>query len=124
MGFAYYGNYLRWFEIGRAEMMRSLGTSYRDIEAGGVSLPVLEAHCRYAVPARYDDLLVIETAVIERRRAAVRFGYRIVRRPDGERLAHGWTEHCFLARDGKPARPTPELSRILDLAPLADPAGF
>ena len=60
MGFAYYANYLRWFEIGRAEMLRSLGTSYRAIEEGGVSLPVLEARCCYEEPARYDDVLVIQ----------------------------------------------------------------
>ena len=70
MGFAYYGNYLRWFEIGRAELMRSLGLSYRDIEARGVWLPVLEARCRYLRPARYDDEVVIETGIRELGRAS------------------------------------------------------
>ena len=55
MGVAYYANYLRWFEIGRAEMLRALGTSYREVEADGLSLPVVEARCRYHKPARYDD---------------------------------------------------------------------
>ena len=58
MGFAYYANYLRWFEIGRAEMMRSLGRSYREVEEAGVRLPVVEAWCRYLKPARYDDGIV------------------------------------------------------------------
>src|ERR1044071_2652281 len=94
MGFAYYAHYLRWFEIGRAEMLRAVGRSYREIEADGVSLPVLEAWCRYREPARYDDALAIETGVLERGRASVRFGYR-VRRGDQE-LAIGFTEHCFM----------------------------
>ena len=98
MGFAYYGNYLRWFEIGRAELLRSLGQSYRDIEAGGVWLPVLEAHCRYSRPARYDDVVVIETGVLDLRRASVRFGYRILRERAEELLATGWTEHCYIDR--------------------------
>ena len=56
MGWVYYGNYLRWFEIGRAEMMRSLGRSYREVEEiDGVLLPVLDARCRYYRGARYDE---------------------------------------------------------------------
>src|SRR5262249_30475789 len=97
MGFAYYGHYLRWFEIGRAEMLRSLGRSYRDVETAlGVRLPVLEARCRYHQPARYDDRVTIETGVAELRRASVRFAYRILREETGERLAEGFTEHCFM----------------------------
>lgn len=119
MGFAYYANYLRWFEIGRAEMLRDLGTSYRDVEAGGIQLPVLEAGCRYVEPARYDDLIMIETAVSEVRRASVRFAYRVVRDADQRELAHGWTEHCFLDRAGRPARPPESLAALLERAPRA-----
>ena len=122
MGFAYYGNYLRWFEIGRAEMMRSLGRSYRDIESQGIWLPVLEASCRYLKPARYDDEVVIETGVRDLGRASVRFGYRIVRADDGELLAHGETEHCYMAPGGRPVRPPAELLELLSAAPAALPA--
>ena len=115
MGFAYYAHYLGWFEIGRAEMMRSLGVTYRSIEERGILLPVLEAWCRYRDPARYDDLLVIETGVLERGRASVRFGYRVVR--DGQPLAHGGTEHCFMSPDGRPVRPPGFLIELLDAAP-------
>src|SRR5438477_12860319 len=69
MGFAYYANYLRWFEIGRAEMMRAMGKSYRELEESGVSLPVMEAWCRYREPARYDDALAIETGILRPARA-------------------------------------------------------
>jgi acyl-CoA thioester hydrolase len=119
MGFAYYGNYMRWFEIGRAEMMRSLGTSYREIEESGISLPVVEASCRYRKPARYDDALVIETAVADLGRASVEFVYRVVREADGELLAIGRTQHCFLAADGRPARAPAALSALLARAPRA-----
>jgi acyl-CoA thioester hydrolase len=121
MGFAYYGHYLRWFEIGRAELIRAQGTSYRDIEESGVSLPVLSARCRYLKPARYDDLLAIESAVIERGRASVRFGYRVVREGEPrELLAWGITEHCFMGSDGRPVRPPPRLVEILERSPVAD----
>src|SRR5437867_12981817 len=101
MGFAYYANFLRWFEVGRAELIRDLGSSYRAIEEAGVALPVVEARCRYLKPARYDDLLAIETGLVELGRASVRFGYRVVR--DGVSdglLAWGLTQHCLLDRCG------------------------
>ena len=117
MGFAYYANYLRWFEIGRAEMMRSLGRTYREIEEAGISLPVVEAACRYRKPARYDDLIAVETAVAELGRASVRFAYRVVREADGELLATGHTGHCFLDPAGRPARAPASLLELLERAP-------
>jgi acyl-CoA thioester hydrolase len=119
MGFAYYAHYLRWFEIGRAEMLRALGESYRSVEERGTSLPVVEADCRYLKPARYDDLIAIETGVERLSRASVRFAYRVVREADGELLATGHTEHCFLGRDGKPGRPGTVLAAMLGRAPKA-----
>lgn len=123
MGFAYYAHYLRWFEIGRAEMLRSLGWSYRAVEEAGIQLPVLEARCRYLKPARYDDELTIESGVLEVRRASVRFGYRIVKEPDRELLAIGETEHCFLDREGRPARPPARMAELLAQAPRATTGG-
>ena len=118
MGFAYYANYLRWFEAGRAELIRALGSSYRAIEESGIWLPVLEARCRYLKPARYDDEIVIATGVLERRRAAIRFGYRVLR--EAELLAWGSTEHCYMQPGGRPGRPSEELLRLLDRAPGVD----
>jgi acyl-CoA thioester hydrolase len=123
MGFAYYAHYLRWFEIGRAEMLRSLGSSYRSVEERGTSLPVVEAGCRYFKPARYDDLITIETGVERLSRASVRFAYRVVREENGELLATGHTEHCFMTREGRPGRPEPELAAMLKRAPRAEPGG-
>ena len=120
MGLAYYGHYLRWFEIGRAEMLRSLGTSYREVEDRvGMRLPVLEARCRYLKGARYDDAVVIETAVAERSRAGVTFAYRVVSEADGTLHAVGRTVHFFMDREGRPARPAAELDALLERAPRA-----
>ena len=122
MGFAYYANFLRWFEIGRAEMLRDLGMSYRSVEEGGIRLPVLEARVRYLEPARYDDTVGIETGVAELRRASVRFGYRIVREADGRLLAEGHTEHCFMDHDDRATRPPAALAALLGRAPRAAPS--
>jgi acyl-CoA thioester hydrolase len=118
MGFAYYAHYLRWFEAGRTELIRSLGASYRSVEEAGVSLPVIDARVRYLTPARYDDLLAIETAVIERGRASIRFGYRVRRDETDELLAWGSTAHAYMNRAGRPARPPAELVALLDRAPV------
>jgi acyl-CoA thioester hydrolase len=119
MGFAYHAHYLRWFEIGRVEMLRSLGTSYRAVEESGTSLPVVEAHCRYLRPARFDDLLTVESGVLELHRASVRFAYRVIRDSDEELITLGHTGHCFLDRGGRPVRPPPELAEVLRRAPRA-----
>jgi acyl-CoA thioester hydrolase len=122
MGWAYYANYLRWFEVGRAEMMRDLGRTYRDVEETlGVLLPVLQASCRYLQGARYDDLVRVETGIAARGRSRVTFAYRIVRESDGALLATGMTEHCCVDRDGRPVRPPAELMRLLEGAPVAPP---
>ena len=117
MGFVYYGHYLRWFEIGRAEMIRSMGMSYLEMEEAGVSLPVVEAQCRYLRPARYDDSIGIETGVADLGRASVAFGYRVLREGEDSPLALGRTEHCFMGRDGRPVRPLAAILDILDRAP-------
>lgn len=121
MGWVYYGNYLRWFEIGRAEMLRAMGRTYRSIEVDdGVLLPVLEARCRYLRGARYDELVRIETGVLRRTRATVAFGYRVVGE-DGARCAIGFTDHGYANRDAKLVRPPAHLVELLARAPRVDP---
>jgi len=101
MGVVYYANYLRWLEVGRTELMRSLGVAYKEMEDGGAFLPVSEVFCKYHVPARYDDILVIETAVDFLRRASIQFSYRILRKSDGTLLITGSTLHAFVDREGR-----------------------
>jgi len=99
MGFVYYANYLRFFETGRNEYLRAQGMPYRGIEEElGVRLPVVEAGVQYKQPARYDDLLVVETSLVQVRRASARFEY-LVRR-GGEALVTGHTVHACIDFDG------------------------
>ena len=110
MGVVYYANYLRFFEGARAEYWRSLGRSYKDLEAAQIAMPVIEAHCNYKRPALYEDLLQIETDVTEMRGASLRFTY-LVRRA-GELLAEGFTRHAVIGPTGRP-RPIPDFMRTL-----------
>ena len=86
MGIVYYANYLVWFEIGRVEVLRALGLSYRKLEIeDGCILPVVEANCRYRAPARYDDEILIESRPALLRGSVLKFAYRILRvLPEGE----------------------------------------
>ena len=109
MGVVYYSNYLVWFEIGRVELMRSLGMAYSQLEeAYGCILPVAEARCRYRASARYDDLLQIETRPALVRKSMVKFAYKIWRKTsEGEErklLAEGETTHVVCDKEMKMAR--------------------
>lgn len=101
MGMVYYAHYLRWLEVGRTELMRSLGIAYKEMEDGGTFLPVSEVFCKYHVPARYDDILIIETTVDFLKRASIQFSYRIFRESDETLLITGSTLHAFVDREGK-----------------------
>ncbi len=111
MGQAYYGNYLKWFEAGRAEWFRSYGTSYREVEAKGIYLPVVEAHCSYRKPAFYDDILTISTCFKFAGPARLRFDYEILR--ETEVLTTGYTVHACVNVDKKVVKPPPFLKDLL-----------
>ncbi len=113
MGVVYYGNYLRWFELGRAEYLRARGKPYKEIEEQGLLLPVVEAYARYREPARYDDLVEIRTALKDRGPVRVTFAYQVRRSSDGTLLAEGHTVHCCTSPSGRPRRLPPELLALL-----------
>lgn len=104
MGVVYYANYLVWFEVARADLLRTLGWTYREMEESGVSLPVIQAHCDYRAPARYDDEIVIHTEGWLRSPVRMEFAYRISRKADGVVSAEGMTMHAALGKDGRPCR--------------------
>ena len=112
MGIVYYANYLIWFEVARTDWLREHGWSYRGMEADGFSLPVLEAHCEYRQPARYDDEIEAQATGTLVSPVRVRFAYDIIRPADGVALASGHTVHASLDRQGKPCR-LPERIREL-----------
>lgn len=112
MGVVYYANFFVWFEVGRADLLRASGWSYREMEAGGIGLPVIEAHCAYRRPARYDDDLEVRTRGALVSPVRVQFEYEVVRTGDGLSLATGRTIHAALDKDGRPCR-LPERVRAL-----------
>ena len=106
MNVVYYANYMRFFEKGRAELMRSTGQPYCRMAAEGLHLPVTEAGVRYRRPAFYDDLLVVETALAWMKKASLRFDYRILRpgsSGEEELLVAGFTNHCCVSITGRVA---------------------
>lgn len=113
MGWVYYANYLYYFEVGRSDLIRSLWKSYREMEADGIILPVVESHCRYVEGARYEDELEITSVLSAPGPARIRFDYEI-RRVDCENLlVEGYTIHCFVNKSGRPMRMPDDLVRAL-----------
>lgn len=94
MGVVYHSNYLIWFEVGRVELLRQLGFSYRDMEQQDQCfIAVVEARCRFKAPARYDDEIRVRTSLKHVRNSFIQFGYEAVRVSDGAVLAEGETTH-------------------------------
>ena len=105
MGVVYHSNFIVWFEVGRVEMMRQLGFTYNQMEQQeGQHLAVADVRCRYKAPARYDDLVLIRTHLINVRDSLVHFGYEILRDEDGTLLAEGESVHLVLDREFKRTR--------------------
>ena len=104
MGVVYYANYFVWFEVGRTELLRSLGGTYKDLEAEGIFLPVIEASCTYSQASRYDDELDIRTTGRLLSPVRMEFQYEVVRLADQVTTATGRTVHAALNRRGRPCR--------------------
>ncbi len=105
MGVVYHSNFIVWFEVGRVEMMRELGFTYNEMEQQeGNHLAVADVRCRYKAPARYDDLVVIQTRLMNVRDSLLHFGYEILRDADRTLLAEGESVHLVLDREFKRTR--------------------
>ena len=103
MGIVYHANYLPWFEIGRTTLLKELGLPYRQLEADGYRLPVLEISAKYVRPATYDDEITIVTTLREKPMIKIRLEYEVLR--GTELLATGYSVHAFVDRSGRPVRP-------------------
>jgi len=113
MGVVYYANYLVWMEVGRVELCRARGFSYRDMElADGVLMAVAEAQCRYRAPARFDDEVIVKTWVEEANKRVATFGYEMRLAATDAVLATGSTKHVFVNRSMERVR-MPEKYRPL-----------
>jgi acyl-CoA thioester hydrolase len=96
MAVVYHSNYIDWFEVGRVELLRQLGFSYREMEQDGMHLPVVEVSCRYKHPARYDDEITIRTRLAQMKPSLLRFAYEVLRSEDGRLLATGESVHLVV----------------------------
>ncbi len=113
MGVVYYANYLTWFEIGRTELLRDKGYAYNDLEEEGFLLPVVNVECNYHQPARYDDLLTLETNIAKLKRSKIEFEYKIYRQD--ELLTTAKTVHPFVNQDLKPISLKKEAKEVWEL---------
>ena len=104
MGIVYHTNYIKWFEIGRTELLRSMGIVYAEMESQGYNLPLTEAYCHYLLPARYDQIIVVETEMEYLKRASMKFNYTISDEDKEKILVEGYTVHACTNNLGKIVR--------------------
>lgn len=114
MGIVYHGAYLPWLEIGRTELLREHGLPYRELEADGYRLPVLEVSLKYLRPALYDDQVEVHTTLREKPTVRIRLEYEL--RRGNELLVTAWTLHAFIDREGRPVRPPPRFTAAISNA--------
>jgi len=106
MGVVYHTHYLDYFEAGRTEALRELGVRYKDLEANGIIMPVVEVDVRYRGPAYYDDVIVVEVSFEDRPSVRVPIEYTVTREGENETLATGHATLCFMDADRRrPVRP-------------------
>ena len=110
MGVVHHASYIVWLEAGRTELLRAQGVSYREIEGNGIFIVLTELHVRYLAPARYDDLVILRTSIVELRSRQGRFAYMLRMAETGAPLLTAQSEHVFVSRaTGRPARLPPAL---------------
>jgi acyl-CoA thioester hydrolase len=113
MGVAYHGSYFPWLEVGRTDLLRNRGLTYRELEQRDVHLPVVEAHARFVRPALYDDVLDVWTRLAEMRGARVTFEYEIRRAGTPTALATASTSHAAVDAQGRPRRIPEDVRKLL-----------
>jgi len=112
MGVVYYTRYFEYFEQARTELFNSIGLNWSHIEKDGYYLPVVSAFCKYFQGANFEDKIIVNTKLLEKPRARVKFDYEIVRESDRRILVTGYTNHGFTDHDGKPTRPPKKFENV------------
>ena len=110
MGIVYHTNYIRWFEIGRTELFRNIGILYTEVESAGYNLPVTQVYCHYHKPARFDDIVTVETGIEYVKRASLKFTYSIWNEGCKTILTEGYTVHACTDRNGQIVRMPAEMA--------------
>src|SRR5210317_495236 len=100
MSFAYHGNYVQYLEMGRIELLREIGVPYKEVEASGIILPVIELNIKYLMPASYDDLITLETTLEKLPTAKIQFSYKLFNEKN-ELITTASTTLAFLKNDSK-----------------------
>ena len=114
MGYVYYGYYAMYYEVARVESLRRLGLTYREIEAMGIIMPVLENKSQFILPGRYDELLKIVTHIKEKPGVRIKFEYEIFNE-GGVLINKGETLLAFVnQKSGRPCRPPQEMMDVLE----------
>lgn len=104
MGVVYHGNYAQFYELGRTEWLRKLGVTYKDMEISGIMLPVISISFNFIKPAKYDDMLTIETILLKKPMVKINFDYKITNQND-ELICTGSSVLAFMNKEnGKPAK--------------------
>jgi len=114
MAYVYYGNYAMYYEVARVESLRKLGVTYKELEASGIMMPVLENHSKFLGPARYDELLRIVTTIREKPTVKIKFEYEIFNEQN-KLINQGETLLVFVdTKTGRPVRTPEMMSRVLE----------
>lgn len=114
MEYVYYGNYAMYYEVARVESLRQLGVTYKELEASGIMMPVLENHSKFLGPARYDELLRIVTTIREKPTVKIKFEYEIFNEQN-KLINQGETLLVFVdSKTGRPVRTPEMMSKVLE----------
>ncbi len=115
MGIAHHSNYIVWFEIGRTDLCRATGFPYAEIEARGFILVVTEVACRFRIPYRYDDEVLIRTSIAEAASRSIRFSYELLDASGEDLHASGFSAHLWLDRETrKPVRADADVMKAFE----------
>ncbi len=113
----YHSNYLRYFEFGRASLMRDAAYPYREIEDSGFIYPIISTHLEYFRPLHYDDAMSIHTRPAELERVKLRFDYIITHEQGGDIVCTGYTRHCAINPSGTPVGVDAKTVRLWEIFP-------
>ncbi|WDV45206.1 thioesterase family protein [Clostridiaceae bacterium M8S5] len=112
MGIAYHSNYFIWFDVSRTEFLRKIGVNYKELEDLGVLLPVIDVGCKYLLPAKFDDEIIVQTKLVQVKGARIMLNYVVSH--NGNTLATGYTQHAFVDKTLKPINLKKHYKEIYD----------
>lgn len=112
-GVVYYARYLEWFEIGRTEILRKNGITYAELEKKGYFAPVVEVKINYKAPAKYDEIILLETEIAKIGSSSIRFNYKVFRKEDMKLLAEGYTVNVFINKAMKPVQVPDKIKKLV-----------